>query len=57
MNAMTMLSPYRHTGQWLEWRRGEHNGNWYWCPEICPALFRYFEAALAELYVKVEGRK
>lgn len=47
----------------LEWRREESGGNWYYSPEIkqegwlCPALFKYFSAAPAEIYVKVEPRK
>lgn len=41
------------------WRRPEHGGNWYEWPEggmegwLCPALFKYFEAAPKEIYVKV----
>ena len=44
----------------LEWRRAEHGGNWYHCRELgmegwlCPALFRYFDSAPAELYAKCE---
>ena len=46
----------------LEWRREEHGGNWYWSPDfqmegwLCPALFKYFESAPMELYVKVSAR-
>ena len=41
----------------LDWRREESGGNWYYCPQfdiegwLCPALFKYFEKAPAELYV------
>lgn len=41
------------------WSRSEHNGNWYSWPDggtegwLCPALFKYFQAAPKELYVKV----
>ncbi len=44
----------------LEWRREEAGGNWYFSPTfgiegwLCPALFKYFEAAPKELYVKAE---
>jgi len=45
----------------LEWVREELGGNWYRLREfegwLCPALFRYFEAAPAELYVKAEALK
>jgi len=40
------------------WSRPEHNGNWYSWPAretegwLCPALFKYFENAPKELYVK-----
>lgn len=39
--------------------RPEHGGNWYAWPErgiegwLCPALFKYFEEAPAEIYVQV----
>lgn len=35
----------------LNWLRGEHGGNWYYCVEqksegwLCPALFKYFTKA------------
>jgi hypothetical protein len=44
----------------LEWRREEIGGNWYFSPTygiegwLCPALFKYFEAAPKELYAKAE---
>ena len=44
----------------LEWRREEYGGNWYFSPEynmegwLCPALFKYFEKAPREIYVKAE---
>jgi hypothetical protein len=47
----------------LQWVREEMGGNWYkadvppmdgW---LCPALFRYFEAAPAEMFVKAEALK
>ena len=45
----------------LEWLREEYGGNWYRAKELdkegwlCPALFRYFESAPAEIYVKAEA--
>jgi hypothetical protein len=46
----------------LEWRREEYGGNWYFCPQfgiegwLCPALFKYFDKAPAELYAKAESK-
>ena len=46
----------------LEWRREEYGGNWYFCPQfgvegwLCPALFKYFDKAPAELYAKAEPK-
>ncbi len=46
----------------LEWRREEYGGNWYHCPQLeiegwlCPALFKYFDAAPKELYGKAEPK-
>src|SRR5438445_11083402 len=46
----------------LEWRREEYGGNWYFSPEfkmegwLCPALFKYFDKAPKEIYVKAEPR-
>ena len=47
----------------LEWRREEFGGNWYYSPQfgmegwLCPALFKYFPEAPAEIYVKAEPTK
>jgi hypothetical protein len=44
----------------LEWRREEMGGNWYYSQRhksegwLCPALFKYFETAPKEIYVKAE---
>ncbi len=44
----------------LEWRREEYGGNWYYSPTfeiegwLCPALFKYFDAAPKEFYAKAE---
>ncbi len=46
----------------LEWRREELGGNWYYSPDyemegwLCPALFKYFEGAPKEIYVKAEAK-
>lgn len=46
----------------LEWCRAESGGNWYYSEKfqmegwLCPALFRYFDKAPAELYAKAESR-
>ena len=46
----------------LEWAREESSGNWYASPQLkmegwlCPALFKYFEKAPQEIYVKAEQR-
>lgn len=46
----------------LEWRREESGGNWYFSPQfdmegwLCPALFKYFPEAPAEIYVKAEAK-
>jgi hypothetical protein len=44
----------------LEWRREEFGGNWYYSPQfgmegwLCPALFKYFAEAPAQIFVKAE---
>jgi hypothetical protein len=46
----------------LEWRRAEYGGNWCFSPQfgiegwLCPALFKYFDKAPAELYAKAEPK-
>src|SRR5215813_7604598 len=46
----------------LEWKREEYGGNWYFSPDfkmegwLCPALFKYFEKAPREIYVKAEPK-
>jgi len=47
----------------LEWVREEMGGNWYKADQpavegwLCPALFKYFDQAPKELFVKAEGLK
>ena len=46
----------------LTWVREEMGGNWYKADEppmegwLCPALFRYFDEAPQEIYVKAEEK-
>ena len=46
----------------LEWSQEEYGGNWYRWAEarmegwLCPALFKYFPQAPAEIYVRAEAR-
>jgi hypothetical protein len=46
----------------LEWRREEYGGNWYFYPNfkiegwLSPALFKYFDEAPKEIYVKAESK-
>jgi hypothetical protein len=52
--------PFPGFQQKLDWIREEMGGNWYRTAEppmegwLCPALFKYFEKAPAQLYVKAE---
>lgn len=45
------------------WQREEFGGNWYACDDppmegwLCPALFRYFDAAPPEVFVKAEAKR
>jgi hypothetical protein len=55
----TPFPGYQHD---FEWRREEHGGNWYHSSEygaegwLCPALFKYFDAAPRRLYVQVKPK-
>ena len=46
----------------FDWRREEMGGNWYHAPELdmegwlCPALFRYFEAAPERLFAQFKAK-
>jgi hypothetical protein len=46
----------------LEWRRQEHNGNWYYSADLrmegwlCPALLKYFEAAPERIYAQFKPK-
>jgi len=53
-------SPFPGFQRRVEWVREDMEGNWYRADEppmegwLCPALFRYFDEAPPELYVKAE---
>lgn len=55
-------SPFPGYANKLEWRRREYGGNWYFSPDfnmegwLCPALFKYFETAPDEIYVRAEPK-
>jgi hypothetical protein len=46
----------------LQWRREEYGGNWYYSPKfqmegwLCPALFKYFDAAPPKLFGRAEPK-
>jgi hypothetical protein len=46
----------------LTWSRGDKTGNWYYSEQyqkegwLCPGLFKYYEEAPKELYVKAEKK-
>ena len=46
----------------FEWRREEMGGNWYYSAALdsegwlCPALFKYFEAAPANIYAQFKAK-
>jgi hypothetical protein len=56
------VSPFPGYAARLEWRRQEYGGNWYFSPDfnmegwLCPALFKYFDNAPSEIYVKAEAK-
>jgi hypothetical protein len=47
----------------FEWRRSEMGGNWYYSSDLdaegwlCPALFKYFEAAPRKIYAQFMARR
>jgi hypothetical protein len=55
-------SPFPGYQAQLDWRREEHRGNWYYSPKLdmegwlCPALFKYFDAAPKEIFVQCKPR-
>lgn len=57
--AATRFPGFQHE---FEWRREEFGGNWYFAPDyqmegwLCPALFKYFEAAPERIFVQVKPK-
>jgi hypothetical protein len=55
-------TPFPGSQATLEWRRKDLGGNWYYSPDLgiegwlCPALFRYFEAAPARIYAQFKPK-
>jgi len=55
-------SPFPGFQAEFEWRREEHGGNWYFCAALemegwlCPALFKYFDAAPAKIFAQCKPR-
>jgi hypothetical protein len=65
-SGVTLLfSPTPFPGSRFEfqWRREESGGNWYYSPQfdlegwLCPALFKYFDAAPVRIYAQVLSAK
>lgn len=56
------VSPFPGFQRKLTWVREEMGGHWYFDEQtksegwLCPALFKYFSEAPAELYVKAEAK-
>ena len=55
--------PFPDYDKKLTWLRGDREGNYYKLDDppmedwICPALFKYYDRAPAELYVKADPRR
>ena len=55
-------APFPGYQKQLRWVSEEHGGNWYESDDppmtgwLCPALFRYFDLAPPELFVKAEPK-
>ena len=55
-------TPFPGAQRHLRWRREEFGGNWYATEQpamegwLCPALFRYFDAAPPEIFVRAEPK-
>lgn len=59
---MFSAGPFPGATAVFEWRREEMGGNWYYSRDLdiegwlCPALFKYFDAAPKMIYAKVEAK-
>ncbi|QDT75376.1 DUF6717 family protein [Lacipirellula limnantheis] len=57
------LNPFPGSRYEFDWRREEMGGNWYFSPQfqlegwLCPALFKYFEAAPERIYAQVKAKR
>jgi hypothetical protein len=53
-------TPFPGWQEHLSWKREEYGGNWYQAERIggegwlCPALFKYFDTAPRDVYVRAE---
>jgi len=56
-------SPFPGYQATFEWRRAEFDGNWYYNAQLgtegwlCPALFKYFDAAPQRIYAQFKSKK
>ena len=64
-NGVTILfsaTPFPGGQHELAWRREESGGNWYFSSHfglegwLCPALFKYFDAAPESIFVQVKPK-
>lgn len=59
--ALFSAAPFPGAQVKLEWRRADSGGNWYYCEQyqmegwLCPALFKYFPTAPAEIHVRADA--
>jgi hypothetical protein len=50
-------NPFPGYNVFLEWRREQYRGNWYYCPQLgiegwlCPAMFHYFDQTPEKLFI------
>ena len=55
-------SPFPGCDAQLDWRQEHDGGNWYYCAKVdvegwlCPALFKYFDAAPKHIFVQCKPR-
>lgn len=55
-------APFPGYQVFVEWRREEHGGNWYFAPVyeaegwLCPARMKYLEYVPARIFVKAEAK-
>ena len=60
-NLIFSAAPFPGFDLELDWRRQEFDGNWYYAAQLdmegwlCPALFKYFDAAPEKLYAQFKA--